>query len=81
MAKLSHILFLILLISVSSNELIDLIRCVYKNFVPNIKLIFDFIDAIKDQNWIQVAIIGSQIYTKITAIIKTCKAAAAPSFI
>ena len=81
MAKLSHVLFLILLISVSSNEIIDLIRCVYQNFVPNVKLIFDLIDAIKAQDWLQVAMIGSQIYTKITGIIKTCKATKAPSFI
>ena len=81
MAKLAYILFLILLINVSTNEVIDLIRCVYQNFVPNIELIFKVIDAIKAQDWMTVVATLSQIYTKIKSIIDTCKAQSAPSFL
>ena len=81
MAKLAHILLLLLIVSAYSNETINLIRCVYKNFVPNVKLIFDLIDYIKDQNWIQVVAVASSIYTKVKDIINTCKATTAQSFI
>ena len=74
MAKLAHILLLLLIVSTYSNDTINLIRCIYKNFVPNVKLIFDIIDQIKDQNWIQVIGLASTIYTKVKDIIDTCKA-------
>ena len=74
MAKLAHILLLLLIVSASSNDTINLIRCIYKNFVPNVKLIFDLIDQIKAQNWIQVVGLASTIYTKVKDIIDTCNA-------
>ncbi len=74
MAKLAHILLLLLIVSVYSNDTINIIRCVYKNFVPNVKLIFDIIDQIKAQNWIQVVGLASTIFTKVRDIINTCKA-------
>ena len=74
MAKLAHILLLLLIVSTYSNDTINLIRCIYKNFVPNVKLIFDIIDQIKAQNWIQVVGLASTIYTKLKDIIDTCKA-------
>ncbi len=74
MAKLAHILLLVLLVSAYSNDTINLIRCIYKNYVPNVKQIFDIIDAIKAQNWIQVVALASSIYTKIRDIISQCKA-------
>ena len=76
MAKLVHILLLILIVNVYSNETINLIRCIYKNFVPNVKLIFDLVDYIKAQNWLQVVATISSIYTKVKNIISTCKAEA-----
>ena len=74
MAKLTHILLLVLIVSAYSNDTINLIRCVYRNFVPNVKLIFDIIDAIKDQSWITVISLASAIYTKIKDILTICKA-------
>ena len=74
MAKLSYILLLLLIVSAYSNDTINLVRCVYKNFVPNVKLIFDLIDYIKEQSWIQVVATASTIYTKVKDIINTCKA-------
>ena len=74
MAKLVHILLLILIVNVYSNDTINLIRCIYKNFVPNVKLIFDLIDNIKAQNWLNVVATISSIYTKVKSIITTCKA-------
>lgn len=74
MAKLAHILLLILLVSAYSNDTINLIRCIYKNYVPNVKQIFDIIDAIKEQSWIQVIALASAIYTKVKDIITQCKA-------
>ncbi len=76
MAKLVHILLLILIVNAYSNETINLIRCIYKNFVPNVKLIFDLVDYIKAQNWLQVVATISTIYTKVKNIISTCKAEA-----
>ena len=81
MAKLAHILFIILLVNVCTNDIVDLIRCIYQNFVPNIKLVFDVIDAIKAQDWLKVVTLLSQIYTKVKSIIETCKAAKAPSLL
>ena len=81
MAKLAHILLLLLIVSAYSNDTINLIRCVYKNFVPNVKLIFDLIDYIKDQNWIQVVAVASSIYTKVKDIINTCKATTVQSLL
>ena len=74
MAKLAHILLLLLIVSAYSNDTINLVRCVYQNFVPNVKLIFDLIDYIKEQKWIQVVATASTIYTKVKDIINTCKA-------
>ena len=74
MAKLVYILLLILIVNAYSNETINLIRCIYKNFVPNVKLIFDLVDYIKDQNWLQVVATISSIYTKVKNILSTCKA-------
>ena len=74
MAKFAHILLIILIVSISCNDIINLIRCIYQNFVPNIKLIFDVIDAIAAQNWIQLVGLLSSIYTKIKDIISVCKA-------
>ena len=74
MAKFAHILLLLLIVSAYSNDTINIIRCVYKNFVPNVKLIFDIIDQIKAQNWIQVVGLASTIDTKLKDIIDTCKA-------
>ena len=74
MAKLAHILLLLLIVSTYSNDTINLIRCIYKNFVPNVKLIFDIIDLIKAQDWIRVVGLASTIYTKVKDIIDTCKA-------
>ena len=74
MAKFAHILLLLLIVSAYSNDTINIIRCVYKNFVPNVKLIFDIIDAIKAESWIQVVGLASTIYTKLKDIIDTCKA-------
>ena len=73
MAKLVHILLLILIVNAYSNETINLIRCFYKNFVPNVKLIFDLIDNIKAQDWLKVVATVSSIYTKVKSIISTCK--------
>ena len=73
MAKLAHILLLLLIVSTYSNDTINLVRCIYKNFVPNVKLIFDIIDQIKAQNWIQVVGLASTIYTKLKDVIDTCK--------
>ena len=81
MAKLAHILLLLLIVSAYSNDTINIIRCVYKNFVPNVKLIFDLIDYIKDQNWIQVVAVASSIYTKVKDIINTCKATTVQSLL
>ena len=69
-----HILVLVLIVSVYSNDTINLIRCVYRNFVPNVKLIFDIIDAIKDQSWMTVISLASTIYIKIKDILTLCKA-------
>ena len=74
MAKFAHILLLLLIVSAYSNDTINIIRCVYKNFVPNVKLIFDIIDQIKAQKWIQVVGLASTIYTKLKDSIDTCKA-------
>ena len=74
MAKLAHILLLVLIVSAYSNDTINLIRCVYRNFVPNVKLIFDIIDAIKDQSWMTVISLASTIYIKIKDILTLCKA-------
>ena len=74
MAKLGYILLLLLIVCTYSNDTINLVRCVYKNFVPNVQLIFDLIDYIKDQKWIQVVATASTIYTKVKDIINTCKA-------
>ena len=74
MAKLSYILLLLLIVNAYSNDTINLLRCIYKNFVPNVKLIFDIIDAIKAQNWMNVVALASSIYTKLKDIITTCKA-------
>ena len=79
MAKLAYVLFLILLVNISSNEIIDLIRCIYRNFVPHIQLIVELIDAIKAQDWLNVVIKISGIYTELKKVIDTCKASAAPS--
>ena len=75
MMKLSHILLLILIINAYSNDTVNLIRCVYRNFVPNVKLIFDLIDYIKAQNWLMVVAQLSSIYTKVRDIISTCREA------
>ena len=75
MAKLAHILLLLLIVSASSNDTINLLRCIYKNFVPNVKLIFDIVDAISAGNWLNVVALASSIYTKLRDIINTCKAA------
>ena len=74
MAKFAHILLLVLIVSAYSNDTINLIRCVYRNFVPNVKLIFDIIDAIKDQSWMTVISLASTIYIKIKDILTLCKA-------
>ena len=74
MAKLAHILLLLLIVNAYSNDTINFLRCIYKNFVPNVKLIFDIIDAIKAQNWMNVVALASSIYTKLKDIITTCKA-------
>ena len=79
MAKLAYVLFFILLVSISSNEIIDLLRCIYRNFVPHIQLIVELIDAIKAQDWLNVVIKISGIYTELKKVIDTCKASAAPS--
>ncbi len=81
MAKLAHILFIILLANVCTNEVIDLIRCIYRNFVPNIELVFQVIDAIKAQDWMKIISLLSTIYTKVKDIIATCKAEVAPGLI
>ena len=81
MAKLAHILFIILLANVYTNEVIDLIRCIYRNFVPNIELVFQVIDAIKAQDWMKIISLLSTIYTKVKDIIATCKAEVAPGLI
>ena len=75
MMKLSHILLLILIVNAYSNDTVNLIRCVYRNFVPNVKLIFDLIDYIKAQNWLMVVAQLSSIYTKVRDIISTCREA------
>ena len=74
MAKFAHILLLLLIVSAYSNDTINMIRCVYKNFVPNVKLIFDIIDKIKEEKWIEVVGLASTIYTKLKDIIETCRA-------
>ena len=74
MAKLVYILFLILIVSVCSNDIVDLIRCIYQNFVPNIQLIFELIDAIKAQNWMTVITKVSAIIKLFQKIIPACKA-------
>ena len=74
MAKLAHILLLVLIVSAYSNDTIDLIRCIYRNFVPNIELVFNLIDAIKAQDWLSVITIVSSLYTTIKDIIAKCKA-------
>ena len=74
MAKFAHILLLLLIVSAYSNDTINMIRCVYKNFVPNVKLIFDIIDKIREEKWIEVVGLASTIYTKLKDIIDTCKA-------
>ena len=74
MAKLAHILFLILIVNACSNDIIDLVRCVYQNFVPNVKLIFELIDLISSQSWMQVVIKVSEIYTLLQKIIPQCRA-------
>ena len=73
MAKLAQVLLLILIISVYSNDTIDFLRCFYKQAVPNIELIFNLVDAIKAQNWIQVIGLVSKIYTKGKDIAALCK--------
>ena len=73
MAKLAHILLLVLIISVYSNETIDFLRCFYRQAVPNVELIFNLVDAIKAQNWIQVIGLVSKIYTKCKDIAALCK--------
>ena len=79
MAKLAVILFLVLLVNISSNEIVDLIRCIYQNFVPHVQLIVELIDAIKAQDWLNVVIKISGIYTEFKKVIDTCKATSAPS--
>ena len=74
MAKLVHVLFLILIVAVSSNDIVDLIRCIYQNFVPKINLIFELIDLIKAQDWMKVVMKASEIYQLIKKIIPQCKA-------
>ena len=74
MAKFAHILLLLLIVSAYSNDTINMIRCVYKNFVPNVKLIFDIIDKIREEKWIEVVGLASTIYTKLKDIIETCRA-------
>ena len=81
MAKLVHVLFLILIVAVSSNDIVDLIRCIYQNFVPKINLIFELIDLIKAQDWMKIISLLSTIYTKVKDIIATCKAEVAPGLI
>ena len=79
MAKLAYVLFFILLVSISSNEIIDLLRCIYRNFVPHIQLVVELIDAIKIQKWMDVVVKASEIYTELKKVIDTCKASSAPS--
>ena len=79
MAKLAYVLFFILLVSISSNEIIDFLRCIYRNFVPHIQLIVELIDAIKEQKWFDVVIKISGIYNELKKVIDTCKASDAPS--
>ena len=74
MVKLVHVLFLILIVAVSSNDIVDLIRCIYQNFVPKINLIFELIDLIKAQDWMKVVMKASEIYQLIKKIIPQCKA-------
>ena len=81
MAKIAYILFFILVVNVCSNDIVDLIRCIYQNFVPNIEIVFKLIDAIKAQDWMNVIAYVSQIYTKVKTIITNCKAAKAPMFL
>ena len=81
MAKLAQILFLILIVNVCTNDIIDLFRCVYQNFVPNIKVVFELIDLIKEQNWIMVVAKISEIYNLLKKIIPECKAKQAPSLL
>ncbi len=66
---------MILIVNAYSNDTVNLIRCVYRNFVPNVKLIFDLIDYIKAQNWLMVVAQLSSIYTKVRDIISTCREA------
>ncbi len=73
MAKLAHILLLVLIVSAYSNDTIDFIRCFYRNFVPNIELVFNLIDAIKAQDWLTVITMVSSLYSKIKDIISICK--------
>ena len=79
MAKLAYVLFFILLVNISSNEIIDLIRCIYRNFVPHIQLVVELIDLIKAQDWLNVAFKASEIFAELKKVIDTCKAKPAPS--
>ena len=81
MAKLAYVLFFILLVNISSNEIIDLLRCIYRNFVPHVQLIIELIDAIKEQDWMKVITKASSIITEFRNVLKTCKASVAPSFL
>ena len=74
MAKIAYILFFILVVNVCSNDIVDLIRCIYQNFVPKINLIFELIDLIKAQDWMKVVMKASEIYQLIKKIIPQCKA-------
>ena len=78
MAKLAYVLFLVLLVSISCNELIDLIRCIYQNMVPHVQLIFELIDAIKAQDWITVITRASKIYQEFKNVLALCKSQSAP---
>ena len=79
MAKLAYVLFFVLFVSISCNELIDLIRCIYQNMVPKVQLIFELIDAIKAQDWITVIAKASKIYTEFKNVLALCKAQKAPN--
>ena len=74
MSKLVQLLLFTLFICAYSNDTIDFIRCFYRNFVPNVKLIFDIVDAIAAQDWIKLIGYLSSLYGKIKDIITLCKA-------
>ena len=80
MAKLAQILFILLIVNACSNDIINLIRCVYQNFVPNVKLIFELVDLISAQNWVMVAAKVSEIYNLLKKIIPACRTTQVPLF-